>query len=235
MILSKNKLKSPQIISKYSVTNKKFKDYQGSGKSKKSKKKSSSTKYVIAVAATLGALWIATQVEHTEPNHSPTPARVNSNKLSPGSSNFVFILNQIATENKGIYHYAYISNRQRDGLKFLILKYENRLLRNPGGPLKKQAHKTEWYLIQNINKDGTYLLIPPLKYKCSDISDFVYKYSTLSDWKHICDQLNKAIIKSLTKLKENYPKKSYWIYTHGTAEPYLHIRFEPFQDKKYHV
>lgn len=90
-----------------------------------------------------------------------------------------------------------------------------------------------WKLVLGFGRGRTYFLIPPKRLKATDLSDFVRQYNNNKhDWKNICKELFLEIQKSLKKLNIDH-KKKYWVYTAGFNEPYLHIRFEPFETRRY--
>ena len=124
--------------------------------------------------------------------------------------------------------YAMLYTDTRGSLDFKAEFVDFPIDREVGGGLQQRAHQTDWKCIPNLSDDGTMLLIPPLQYKASDVSDFVRRYRSRADWETIVDGFAKAIEDNLNASNSNV-----WVYTHGCAEPYLHVRYEPFTKRKY--
>lgn len=86
----------------------------------------------------------------------------------------------------------------------------------------RQRVSGTWQFIPNVSNDGTMLLIPPKRYDSTDISDFARTYDE-SAWRELFEQI-----------EQHSRRNNYWVYTHGGGEDVLHIRFEPFDKRKYY-
>ena len=115
--------------------------------------------------------------------------------------------------------------------KYIDFQFSPSRLNRSG--LANRAKEDEWNLIESLSNDGTYLLLPPKTLAATDLSDFCRKHKDRPDWKEICETLFTELASSLDLIKNENDGANYWVYTHGTAEPYLHIRFEPFDRRKY--
>lgn len=141
---------------------------------------------------------------------------------------FVSLMNHCGSRQD----FAQIFTETKDSFSFQARYIDFRFRSNRSG-LTNCAKPDTWNLIPNLSQDGTYLLLPPENLASTDISDFCRRYKDRPDWVDICKTLFKSMKTSLNSLKEENPESTYWVYTHGLAEPYLHIRFEPFNRRKY--
>ncbi len=116
----------------------------------------------------------------------------------------------------------YTDNTNSLDFKVIFTKYPS----NRDKRLREERASGEWQLIDNLKKDGTKLLIPPISLESNDISDFANNYDS-NAWNELFTEIKNSLIE-LIKIK---PK--WWIYTDGSTEDYLHIRFEPFPKRKY--
>jgi len=130
-------------------------------------------------------------------------------------------------------YFAQIYTRKKDSLNFEANYIDFGFHSDETNDLENCAKPNTWNLIPNLGGDGTYLLLPPENLAATCISDFCRKYKVKRNWNEICIELFYAIKKSLNSLKNDNPTSTYWVYTSGLREPYLHIRFEPFKTRKY--
>lgn len=117
--------------------------------------------------------------------------------------------------------FAMIYTDQKNSLNF---NAKFKAFSRPRGTSLRKDQTNSWKFIPNISDERIKLLIPPIKYDSTDISDFAKKYGKTA-WKELFHQMRTYLSTG-----------NYWVYTHGEGEDILHIRFEPlshYPQRKY--
>lgn len=152
------------------------------------------------------------------PVRPPAPVRPQQHTNNSLELNFLSLMKKIHVQAlRGEFAKIYTDTKSS-------LSFKATFGAHPGSRNTRLRHRQtdKWQFLENLSNDGTMLLIPPRKYDSTDISDFASKYGE-AEWKILFEEMKKHLT------------KDYWVYTHGGGEDILHVRFEPFPNRKYSV